>query len=119
METLIAKVSTFGGLNLQQRAITAPSVPSAQSSPPARKCPNLTAYEIYILVSSLQTKTAIIIQKSSTYGINKTVLGDVLLQSLWHRERRRIELDKCPHPHRKNIVATGDSQTLPDKLYKY
>ena len=51
METLIAKVSTFGGLNLQQRAITAPSVPSAQSSPPARKCPNLTAYEIYILVS--------------------------------------------------------------------
>ena len=47
METLIATVSTFGVLNLQQQALTAPSVRSAQLSQTARKCPNLTAHEIY------------------------------------------------------------------------
>ena len=120
METLIATVSTFGGLNLQQQALTAPSVPSAQSSRTARKCPNLTAHEIYsgCRLQACRQKTAII-QKSSTYVINKTVFGPVLLQGLWQRERWRIELDKCPRPHRKNIKHTGEAQTLLDKPHKY
>ena len=81
METLIATVSTFGGLNIlniQQQALTAPSVPSIQSSRTARKCPNLTAHEIYsgCRLQACRQKTAII-QKSSTYVINKTVFGDL------------------------------------------
>jgi hypothetical protein len=69
-------------------------------------------------LQACRQKTATI-QKSSTYAINKTVFVPVLLQGLWQRERWRIELDKCPRPHRKNIQHTGETQTLLDKPHKY